>query len=283
LNQKFQHLILILKEKLGLYTALSLGVFLFVLFFEPFPVRFQELNDSLIFNSGFGGIVFILLISFSTLFPKLSQSTDSGDEVNEVLTYFSGFIILVLSSAAFAFYLRYVGRAEITFYIMFRIVLICLVPPVVLRLYSLRTKSSYENKLLLQENTSMKKQLDKIEEDSLNVTLEFVSENNAENSKLQLSTIAYIKSADNYVEIYHWDEDILKKILLRNTLKNIEMQVKPYSNFVRCHRTCIVNSKHIQKLNRQINNWWLTILNSDEKIPVSRQYIITLKEAISSR
>jgi DNA-binding LytR/AlgR family response regulator len=137
--------------------------------------------------------------------------------------------------------------------------------------------------VLLKKKLYSRKQVDKIEEDSMKTTLEFVSENNAENSKLQLSTIAYIKSADNYVEIFHWEEDAIKKVLLRNTLKHIETQLRPYPNFVRCHRTCIVNSKHILKLNRQINNWWLTILNTDEKLPVSRQYIIPLKEAISVR
>lgn len=270
-----------MKDKLGLYTLISLGIFLFVLFFEPFPIYFHDLNNSLIFNAGLGGIVFLFIILVSVIFPWITKKNMDADEVDDVLSYFRGFAILILSSVAFAFYLRFVGGINITFYIMFRVVLICIVPPILLRLYSVRAKSIFDNNFLQIENTSLKNQIDKFEENLLNISLEFVSENSAENAKFQLSSIAFIKSADNYVEIYFVEEEVLKRKLLRNTLKNIEIQLKPYAIFVRCHRTCIVNAKHIQKLNREINNYWLTIMDSTEKLPVSRQYILKLKEAIS--
>ncbi|HEY3389606.1 MAG TPA: LytTR family transcriptional regulator DNA-binding domain-containing protein, partial [Prolixibacteraceae bacterium] len=63
-------------------------------------------------------------------------------------------------------------------------------------------------------------------------------------------------------------------------LKNIEQQLKPYPNFIRCHRICIVNTYYIEKLNRKFSNYWLTIKGSEELIPVSRQYLLKLKEAI---
>jgi len=76
------------------------------------------------------------------------------------------------------------------------------------------------------------------------------------------------------------DGDNLRKKLIRNTLKNIEFFIKQYSNFIRCHRTCIVNMHYIEKLHQDYSSHWITIKGSNEKIPVSRQYLLKLKEAL---
>ncbi len=283
MNPKFGDLIISLKDKLGLFLVISLGIFLFILFFQPFPYKFNDLNNNLIFNAGLAGIVFFSLILVSIIFSLIIQYHEPASDINDILSYFGGFVILAASSVAFAFYLRYVGKIEITFHIMFKVVLICFVPPMVLRFYLLRNKNIQEIELLNHEITSLKQQLNTIEENSLNITLEFVSENETEKEKLRLANILFVKSADNYVEIYFTEDDTTKKKMLRNTLKNIEMQLKPYPTFVRCHRTCIVNTAHIQKHERGINNYWVMLKNYEEKIPVSRQYILKLKEAISLR
>ena len=101
-----------------------------------------------------------------------------------------------------------------------------------------------------------------------------------QNFVLQVSDIAAIRSADNYVEIIYLENDTLKSKLLRNTLKNIEQQLKPYPNFIRSHRTSIVNAQYISKLYRDGNNYSLIINGFNEQIPVSRQYLLKLKESI---
>ena len=135
-----------------------------------------------------------------------------------------------------------------------------------------------QNETLVIEKKLIQKQIEHYEEDSLNKSIELVSENINENLKLKIADVALIKSADNYVEIVYKEEDDFKKKLLRNTLKNIELQIKPYTNFMRCHRICIVNSHYIEKLHRTYNNHWLSIKGYDEQIPVSRQYLLKVKE-----
>lgn len=192
----------------------------------------------------------------------------------------SGFIILALSSVAFAFYLHYVGFVSISFYIMFKVVLICLAPPVALGLYDSNNDLRQQNELLIFEKKIIQKQIEKYEEDYLNKSIEFSSDNSLENLTLLIADIAFIKSADNYVEIVYKESDNFKKKLIRNTLKNIEQQIKQYSNFIRCHRICIVNMHYIEKLNTSYNSHWLTIKGYNEQIPVSRQYLLKLKEAL---
>jgi DNA-binding LytR/AlgR family response regulator len=209
----------------------------------------------------------------------IQKSNQNGN--SPVLTsYLSGFIILALSSVAFAFYLRYVGSVSISFYIMLKVVLICLVPPVALKLYDVNKELIQQNESLVSERKIIQKQVEKYEEDNLNKSIEFISETSTENLTLLVSEVVFIQSADNYVEIVYMDVDKLKKELIRNTLKNIELQIKQYSNFIRCHRTCIVNMHYIEKLNQDYSSHWLTLKGYKERIPVSRQYLLKLREAL---
>ncbi|MBE9483689.1 MAG: LytTR family transcriptional regulator DNA-binding domain-containing protein, partial [Bacteroidetes bacterium] len=41
-----------------------------------------------------------------------------------------------------------------------------------------------------------------------------------------------------------------------------------------------VNSHYIDKLNKDFSSHWLSIKGYDERIPVSRQYLLKLKEII---
>jgi len=195
-------------------------------------------------------------------------------------SYFNAFIIFLLSSVAFVFYLRYVGLVGITFFITFKVVLICLAPPLALTLIDLFNELKQQNEILIVEKKIMQKQVEKYEEDILNKSIDFPSENNSEKFTLQVSEVALIKSADNYVEIIYREGDNFKKKLVRNTMKNIESQIKQYSNFLRCHRVCIVNLHYIEKLNRGNHNHWLTIKGFHEPVPVSRQYLLKLREAV---
>ena len=158
--------------------------------------------------------------------------------------------------------------------------IICLAPSVALRLNDMIQGLRIQNEALIIEKKIIQKQLEKYEEDYLNKSIEFISESRNENLNLLIADVAFIKSADNYVEIAYMEGSDLKKKLLRNTLKNIEQQIKPYSNFIRCHRICIVNLHFIEKLNTSYNNHWLTIKGFNEQIPVSRQYMLKLREAL---
>jgi len=278
--KKLNQLIQILKEELGLLLSISFGVFIFVLFFQPFPLDRFDFNNRLIFIAGLAAIIFLFMVLVRIALPWIIQNHDQGNHEPILFSNMSWFIILTLNSVAFTFYLRYVGFVDISFYIVFKVVFICLAPPITLSLYDAYKILRQENESLIKEKEIKEKQIEKYEEDYLNKSIEFFSENSNENFKLLIAEVAFIKSADNYVEIVYKEGEDYKKKLLRNTLKNIEQQTKPYSNFIRCHRICIVNSNYIEKLNRNYSNHWLAIKRYNERIPVSRQYLLKLKEIL---
>jgi DNA-binding LytR/AlgR family response regulator len=279
-DHRLSHLILLLNEKLRLSLSISFGVFLFILFFQPFTIDRFDFNNRLLFFAGFGGIVFSFMSLIEVILPWLIYKNNQNENETVFPAYVSRFIILALNSVAFTFYLRYVGFVNISFYIVAKVVLVCLAPPVALRLYDINKELRQLNESLIIEKKIIQKQIEKQQEDDLNKSIEFTSENNTEKFILPIVEIVCIKSADNYIEIVYKEDDIFKKRLIRNTLKNVDLQIKHYSNFVRCHRICIVNKYYIERLNHSYSKYWLTIRGFQEQIPVSRQYILKLKETL---
>jgi hypothetical protein len=278
MNKRLNQFITILKENFGLSIGIGFGIFLFVLFFQPFLLDQLDFNDRLIFVAGLAGIIFLFMVLIRI--PFLLIFIKTGRKLHEFSFqyYLSGFLITALSSVAFAFYLHYVGFVGITFFIMVKIVLICLAPPIITGVYDVLMELKFENETLLRENESVQRQVEKYEEDNMSKSVEFISENNSENFVSHVSEVVVIKSADNYVEIVFREGDIFKKKLIRNTLKNIEQQLKPFPGFVRCHRVCIVNIRYIEKFHRNYSGHWLALKGYDEQIPVSRQYLLRFKE-----
>lgn len=280
MNKKLEQILFLIKEDRKLFLSISFMVFLFVLFFQPFPLDQFDFNNRLLIVAGLGVIVFLFMALTRAAFLWIIKYEDPTPQELVFLSYLGGFIILTLNSIAFSFYLSYVATVSISFYIMFKILVICLFPPVALGIADELKDLRQKVKLLSIRKEIFQEPVKKFQEDYLHKSIEFVSENNSENLRLLISSVALVKSADNYVEIDYIEGQLLRKKLIRNTLKNIEQQLKPYPNFIRCHRICIVNTYYIEKLNRKFNNYWLTIKVSEELIPVSRQYLLKLKEAL---
>lgn len=89
-----------------------------------------------------------------------------------------------------------------------------------------------------------------------------------ERGELKLSVkpemVYYIESADNYVQIYYMNMGKLEKLMLRNSLKNIEWRFHD-KGLVRCHRSYIVNMNQVKMFKRQDGEVILEFGN--EKIP----------------
>lgn len=278
MNRKINQFVVLLKAALGLFLSISFGMFLFVLFFEPFPLDKFEFNNSIVFVAGIAAISFIIMSLVRITLPWLIQKYDQHQFDPLLPPYANSFIIFVLTLVSFGFYIRYVGNVPLNIAIMFKLALISIFPPVSLWLHDLIKDLKKQNETLRNEIEIMEGKVEKYEEDYLSKPIEFTSDSSSEKLTLLIADLAFIKSADNYVEIVFKEGDTLKSKLIRNTLKNIELLLKPHTNFIRCHRICIVNTQYVDRLNRDDGNHWLSIKDYDERIPVSRQYLLKLKE-----
>ena len=146
----------------------------------------------------------------------------------------------------------------------------------------LKNKDLYtENIDLIEKNKKLTTLISDSEERVKAVEV-IASENKSEIIKLRIDDLVLIKSADNYIEILYKENEKIQQKLIRNTLKNIEAQLKEYSDIIRCHRTYIVNKQYVRDFTRGYTGYRLKLSGFDEEIPVSRQYLLTVKEAITS-
>lgn len=93
---------------------------------------------------------------------------------------------------------------------------------------------------------------------------------------LQLSVakenLLYIESADNYICIWYQKNDILKKQLLRITMKEISEQLAD-TNIVRCHRSYMINLDLVKVMRREKENLFLELgVSNVKEIPISKTY-----------
>jgi hypothetical protein len=277
MNHKLRRLLFLIKQDAGLYLGISLGIFLFILFFQPFPSGNFDFNNWLLFVAGFAAIIYMFLILVRIFLRWVIRDKEQIYDEPYIHSGIEEFIIWLLCSVATSFYLQYVGSVNITFYITFKIILICLIPPLIVRFYDRLKLLKQENETLLREKESLQQTVHDYEVGNLNKTIEFVSDNINENVVFQLSDIILVKSADNYVEIIYQEGTEIKRSIIRSTLKSVELQLKPYSSFIRCHRTAIVNRYHIQSINKKFGSYSLSMRDHEEDIPVSRQYLFKVK------
>ncbi len=93
---------------------------------------------------------------------------------------------------------------------------------------------------------------------------------------LQLSVakenLLYIESADNYICIWYQKNEMLKKQLLRITMKDISEQLAD-TNVVRCHRSYMVNLDLVKVMRREKENLFLELgVPGLKEIPISKTY-----------
>ena len=93
---------------------------------------------------------------------------------------------------------------------------------------------------------------------------------------LQLSvakeSLLYIESADNYICIWYQKGEMLKKKLLRITMKDISEQLAD-TNIVRCHRSYMVNLDLVKVMRREKENIFLELgVPNVKEIPISKTY-----------
>jgi hypothetical protein len=269
-----------LKTNIRGISGISLGMFLFILFFQPVELEGFDFNNRLLIIAGYGAITLIILAAARLLIPWIfPKSITLGN------WYLKQEIILnatiwILNSTAYAFYTRYVAHVSISMYLMFKIVILSIAPVIALIIINER-KFLRKYLMLITEQKSQNITSGNARIDHSSEEVEFYSESRSEKFRLKIGNLILIQSADNYIEIMYKENDGIQKTLVRNTLKNIEEQLRKYNSIIRCHRTFIVNINHVSKFIGNYQGYRLKLTDIDTEVPVSRQYLLKVKEALN--
>jgi two-component system LytT family response regulator len=94
-------------------------------------------------------------------------------------------------------------------------------------------------------------------------------------TRVPTKSIIWIDAAGDYMCV-HTEK---QTHILRETMKNLEQMLDP-QQFVRSHRSVIVNRHHIEKFCNQLNGEYFLVLKNGKELKVSRSYKDKVKQAI---
>lgn len=107
------------------------------------------------------------------------------------------------------------------------------------------------------------------------------SENKNEDLVIHPEKILFLEAADNYVRVFFMEQDALQKRLLRSTMKALHDRLAQHANFLRVHKSYIVNCRHIDRVSGNAQGYKLHFDQVDEPVPVARKQNELLRAALS--
>jgi hypothetical protein len=111
--------------------------------------------------------------------------------------------------------------------------------------------------------------------------LQLTGDNQQERIQLLPRQLLLISTADNYVAIVHLENNQSQSVLFRGTLKKMESDLQTHPQFIRCHRSHIVNLDAVRRVTGNAQGYKLELDGWPEPIPVGRQYNPLIKERLA--
>ena len=98
---------------------------------------------------------------------------------------------------------------------------------------------------------------------------------------LKTEDLVYLKAEDNYIQVAYVHNNLIRKKLIRNSLKSAENELQS-KEFLRIHRSYLINLRNIDNVKRDRSRLQVQMTHvPDELFPVSSSYQDTLESAIS--
>lgn len=254
----------------------SIITFLLLVIFKPFEFNTfsnsQLLLWSLLFASLAGAAVYCNVVIVKKTARK--NLIDNWTIKNEVLLVLS--VLFSISLIIYVLFLKLItdpDRFELFRLVVFRTLSISFFPVLVLVLYEQTVHQRIKTKQAEQLNRELLKKQNTAEANTHDMAFNQKIVLQAENEKVAIQLkpmdLLFIKSDGNYVEVFYNKNQSVQKELIRNSLKAIEENISS-KDFFRCHNRFLINIHHIQKVEGNARNLELSVMNVDEKIPVSR-------------
>ena len=253
-------------------------VFLFLFIFQPFELS-QLPKDILLITFGYGVVCFVIMailnaVAFLTLPSFFSESKWTIKK--QILWIIVNVTFIGLGNYTFSLVMDVTTYNLVNLFLFeFYTIAVAVFPVAILTLANqVRLSNKFERQSEYLNYDIEKKQKKSIAETNFSIVT-FGSGNDA--FQLMIEDFLFAKSDDNYVEIYFLNDAVVSRKILRNTLKNVYSLCAEYKEIFKCHRSYIVNLKHVQRISGNAQGYKLHLQQSGEIIPVSRSLNKTIK------
>ncbi len=274
LNKSFPYTI---SSRIHVFIGLSLGIFvLFILFcLEPFNSGSSNFSYRTIYFIVYGIITFVTYLIahlFSVLYYKKIEIWKLFEEIIFCLVF------IIISIIIAFFYTEIIinknpERLNLNHFLgWFQAIflgfgILLFIPTILLRKRYTRT--------------NLKNQLEDLKKEGVINTKNIIISGSLKKESFLVNepNLVYVKSENNYVRIFYFEENSLKEKLLRSTLANIKKQLP---SFIKTHRSYIVNPHFILSLKGNKQNAKLYLKKTECSIPISQPFFNTINALLNN-
>lgn len=267
-----------------LRQALIFGLFvgLFLWYFHPFQI--DQMPQGIHFvSAGFGAVTFFGMLLTNVVVPGLFGAFFEAERwtVGKEIVWVS-VTISTIGLFNFMFFCWFYPNAftfTTLFWFQVNTLAIGVFPVSLFTLWNeSRTRRKYSDSAAqLNQRRSPPVEASTDAAPASDPLIDIPSQNTNESLSLLLSDLLYIQVADNYLEVVHLQGGLLKKRLLRNTLKEVSEHLSAHPALLRCHKSFLVNMQQVYRVSGNAQGYRLHLHGTEESIPVSRQHNDTVR------
>ena len=108
----------------------------------------------------------------------------------------------------------------------------------------------------------------------------FNSDYQKDSLAIKVNLLLFIRSANNYIEIFWKEGESISNQMVRCSLTNAEELLKEYRFILKCHRSYLVNVNYIDRIEGNSQGYKLFFQLVNFPIPVSKNMVGKLQESI---
>jgi len=254
---------------------ISVGVFLFLLLFQPFNISSIPPERKYYFMLGFGLVTFLTLsinlLFLTSIFNRMFSNTEWNIK-KEII--WNSWILFTIATGYY-FYCRRTGMLEFQFNYVITLLLAAIFPISAMIIINYNRIMRSHLKMARDLNIKLKENKQKQEK-----IVHFISDYQKDNLSIKVNLILFIRSANNYIEVFWKEHETVKSQLVRCSMTKAEEVLKDDKFIFKCHRSYLVNSNYIEKVEGNSQGYRLFIEKVDFTIPVSKNFSNKLNEMI---
>ena len=262
--------------------SISLFIALFILIFQPFGISNYTGEYKHLFESGYGVVTLIVLIIDLFVFPLFLEEwfiSQKWTVLKQMIWQFRILFSIGLGNFLYSsIFLQFTNGFHAFLIYQFYTLVVGILPILILTILHQNSLLSENLKLANEMNGNLTGfNVLHVPDEKVRIS----AENNKDKIEINQSDFIYIGSTGNYIQVFYLVKNELKSVLLRNTLKQIEEQVKDCPAIIKCHRAFLVNKDKILRVKGNSQGLRLVLKDTSDEIPVSRNYSKSLREIIT--
>ncbi|MFO7370655.1 MAG: LytTR family DNA-binding domain-containing protein [Bacteroidales bacterium] len=254
---------------------ITLILFVFLYLFEPFDMDSLPVRQKYIMVSGFSVITFLALtlhlMIIPSFFPKGFSSTNWTIKKEILWNLWILFTIL----AGYFLFTRFMGLMKFGFDMVITLVFVAIIPISIIIIINYNKMIRSHLKLADDMNKKLRENKDVHDK-----VVYFNSDYQKDNLVIKINSLLLIRSANNYIEVFWREGELIKSQMIRMSLLNAEKILKDYKFVLKCHRSYLININYIEKVEGNSQGYKLYFENVSFPIPVSKNSIDKLQGLI---